>query len=180
VSTKTGRNRLLLGLMVLAFVAAGSLGGLTFFYYQEMQTAKPSQHSTAIEKESVSVFFPSEQGGLERKVIDVQKRLSDRAKAETLFRALKEYKCIPDRLRLYDFAVGQNGVLYLNLSKEFIDSATPEREITMTYGIVNSFIESFPSSKSVQLLVEGEPIYTRSGLLYIFEPLQFNRDLLED
>jgi len=71
-------------------------------------------------------------------------------------------------------------VLYLNVSKEFLDRSTPEREITMTYGLVNSFIETFRDAKSVQLLVEGEPVYTRSGLLYIFEPLQFNKDTLEE
>jgi hypothetical protein len=77
-------------------------------------------------------------------------------------------------------ATGQDGVLYLNVSKEFVDRSTPEREITMTYGIVNSFIESFRNTKSVQLLIEGEPVYTRSGLLYLFEPLQFNKDVVEE
>jgi hypothetical protein len=133
-----------------------------------------------MEGESISVFFPGEQGRLERKVIGTQRLLSDKAKGNALFRALKESRCIPDRLRLYELTIGQNGVLYLNVSKEFVDRSTPEREITMTYGLVNSFIETFRDAKSVQLLVEGEPVYTRSGLLYILEPLQFNKDVLEE
>ena len=50
----------------------------------------------------------------------------------------------------------------------------------MTYGIVNSFIESFHNVKKVQMLVEGQPVYTRSGVLYLFSPLEFNKELLED
>jgi hypothetical protein len=126
------------------------------------------------------VFTPNEQGALERRVVEVQKQLPDKLRGETIFRALKDGRCIPDRLRLYDLAVGLDGVLYLNISKEFIDRGTPEREITMTYGLVNSFIESFRGARSVQLLIEGEPIYTRSGILYVFKPLQFNKDLLEE
>jgi hypothetical protein len=133
-----------------------------------------------VQKEYISVFYPTERGRLERKTLEVQRRLSDRAKAEALFRALKESRCIPDRLRFHELAIGPDGVLYLNISREFLERATPERELTMTYCIVNSFIESFRNSKSVQLLVEGEPIYTKSGLLYIFEPLEFNKDVLEE
>lgn len=132
------------------------------------------------EKESVSIFSPNERGLLERKVLDVQKQLPDKLRADTLFRALKDARCIPDRLRLYELAMAPDGVLYLNVSKEFIDRNSPEREIAMTYGLVNSFIESFRGVKSVQLLVEGEPVYTRSGILYIFKPLRFNTDLLEE
>jgi hypothetical protein len=113
-------------------------------------------------------------------VVEIQRQLPDKPRAEALFRALKDARCIPDRLRLYDLALGQDGVLYLNISKEFIDRTTPQREITMTYGLVNSFIESFRGTKSVQLLVEGEPVYTRSGILYLFKPIQFNKDILED
>jgi hypothetical protein len=34
--------------------------------------------------------------------------------------------------------------------------------------------------RSVQLLVEGEPVYTRSGILYILKPLESKKELLED
>ena len=177
MGAKTNKARRLLGLSVLLIVVSA---GAAFFYYQQLRTTPPVQRAAAVENESMSVFFPTEQGRLERKVVEVQRKLSDRAKADALFRALKEARCIPDRLRLYELAIGQDGVLYLNVSKEFMDRGTPERELTMTYGIVNSFIESFRGARSVQLLVEGELVHTRSGLLYIFEPLQFNRDILEE
>jgi hypothetical protein len=132
------------------------------------------------ETQSISAFVPGENGLLERRTSDVPQQLPDRAKGETIFRSLREGRCIPDRLKLYDLAFGKDGMLYLNVSKEFIERASPEKEINMTYGIVNSFIESFRGAKSIQLLVEGLPVYTKSGLLYIFEPLEFNRDVMEE
>jgi hypothetical protein len=132
------------------------------------------------ETQPISVFAPGESGLLERKTSDVPQQLPDKAKGEAIFRSLKELRCIPDRLKLYDLAIGKDGVIYLNVSKEFVEHPSPERELTMTYGIVNSFIESFRGAKSLQLLVEGQPVYTKSGLLYIFEPLEFNRGVMED
>jgi spore germination protein GerM len=126
------------------------------------------------------IFVPGNQGKLEKKTIEVQKQLPDKAKADAMIRELKEGRSIPDRLRLYEMAVGEDGVLYLNFSKEFFDPGTPAREVTMVYSIVNSFLASFPRAKRVQLLVEGAPVYTRSGFLYILEPLEFNKELLED
>ncbi len=128
----------------------------------------------------VAVYFPNEQGKLERKTVEVQKQLSDKARGDILFRELKQARCIPDRLKLYELAFGEDGVIYLNVSKEFGERSSTSKEMTMTYGIVNSFIESFKNVKSVQLLVEGQPVYTNSGLLYLYAPLHFNKDLLED
>ena len=83
---KTRKARFFLGLSVLAFVAAGVAGGLAFFYYEQARMGSPVQRAAAVERESVSVFFPDERGRLERKVIDVQRRLPERAKADVLFR----------------------------------------------------------------------------------------------
>ena len=127
----------------------------------------------------ISIYLPTPEGKLRRKPVEVHRQPSDKARAETLFKELKEGKCIPDRLKLLDLASGSDGVLYLNVSAEFIDRNTPEREIPVTYAIVNSFIESF-HAKKVQILVEGQPVYTGSGVLYIFSPLEFNKDVLED
>ncbi len=160
---------------LLALVAAG-IG----CYLYNRPVMPPVRRAAAAEKAAVSVFFPDEQGKLERKTVEVGKQLSDRARADILFRELKETRSIPDRLRFYDLAVGADGVLYLNVSKEFIDPGSPAREIAMVYSIVNSFTASFPGVHRVQLLVEGEPVYTRSGLLYILKPLQYNKELLED
>ncbi len=167
------RFGVIFGLLVI--VAAG-LG----CYLYTRPAVPAARRAAAGERDAVSVFFPDEQGRLARKAVEVRQQLSDRARADILWSELKEARSIPDRLRLYELAVGQDGVLYLNVSKEFIDPDSPEREVAMVYGIVDSFAASFPGVRSVQLLVEGEPVYTRSGILYILKPLQPNKELLED
>jgi hypothetical protein len=164
-------------LLILLCLAAAA--GLLALYLQQGK-APAVERGAVPDKEPLSVFAPNERGLLERRTVEAQRQLPDKLRGDALFRALKDVRCIPDRLRLYELAMGQDGVLYLNISKEFLDRSTPEREITMTYGLVNSFIESFRGAGSVQLLVEGEPVYTRSGILYIFKPLSFNKDILED
>jgi hypothetical protein len=174
----TKKHKLLVILVLLILVG----GSAAAYYLCQPQAAGPVMHTAERErnKDTISVFFPEGPTKLARKTVEFPRQLSDKERAEALFRELKEAKCIPDRLKFHELAVGQDGVLYLNVSKEFMDWSNPGREITMTYGIVNSFAESFKNTKSVQLLVEGEPVYTRSGLLYIFDPIPFNKDLLED
>lgn len=155
------------------------LAGGGYLRYQEGLSARPMERGAATEKETLSVYYPVGAGKLARKLVDVPRQVVDRGKGEMLFRELKAARCIPDRLKLHELAIGRDGVLYLNVSHEFVDRDT-ERDITMVYGIVNSFLETFKNAKSVQLLVEGQPVYTRSGLVYIFEPLEFNNELLED
>ncbi len=162
--------------MVL-FVACLAGGG--YLRYKEGRSDRPVERAAATDKDTLSVYYPVGAGKLARKLVDIPRQVIDRGKGELLFRELKAARCIPDRLKLYEMAIGRDGVLYLNVSREFMDRDT-ERDITMVYGIVNSFIESFKNVKSVQLLVEGQPVYTRSGLVYIFEPLEFNNQLLED
>lgn len=171
--TKVRRFGVIFGVLVL--VAAG-LG----CYLYSRPALPPVRRAAAAEREAISVFFPDGRGKLEKKMVEAPKQLSDRARADILFRELKEARSIPDRLRLYELAMGADGVLYLNVSKEFIDPGSPEREVAMVYSIVNSFAASFPGVSHVQLLVEGEPVYTRSGFLYILKPLQSNKELLED
>jgi hypothetical protein len=170
-------HRLFIVILVLVVAASAAVGVVL---YQRQHSGRVIERADAVNKEQISVFFPDDQGKLVRKMVDAQRQLSDKARADALLRELKEARCVPDRLKIYELAVGNDGVLYLNLSGEFIDRNTPEREITMTYSIVNSFIESFRGAKSVQILVEGQPVYTRSGVLYILEPLHFNRELLEE
>ncbi len=162
-------------LVILLLLAIG-----LFAYARRQVTNEPQKGVVASGKDAISVFFPDEEGKLQKKLVDVQKQLPDKVRGDLLFRELKKERCIPDRLKLYEMAFGEGGVLYLNVSREFTEYSTTTKEMTMTYGIVNSFIESFKNVKSVQLLVEGQPVYTKSGLLYLYAPLQFNRDILEE
>ena len=171
------RPRLAAAISVIVILLAASAA---FFVYQGRYTPSRTQAAAQAEGDVISVYVPGQGGKLQKKVVEVHRMPSDRARAEALLRELKEARCVPDRLKLYEMALGSDGVLYLNVSSEIVDRNTPEREIVMTYAIVNSFIESFHGAKKVQILVEGQPVYTGSGVLYIFSPLNFNRDLLEE
>lgn len=164
-------------LLILVVCASAALGALL---YKRQHAGRAVERGATADREQVSIFYPDEEGRLKRKVVDVQRQVSDKGRGETVLRELKEARSVPDRLKLHELALGKDGVLYLNLSGEFMDRNSPEREITVTYSIVNSFIESFRGAKSVQILVEGQPVYTRSGVLYVLEPLNFNRELLEE
>jgi len=157
-----------------------ALAAVVFVCLLYGRPARPVFRPAGDGRATAVIFIPDNQGRLAKKVVEVQKQLTDKAKADVMLRELKEARSIPDRLRLYEMAVGEDGVLYLNVSKDFIDPGTPAREVTMVYSIVNTFLVNFPRAKRVQLLVEGTPIYTTNGLLYILEPLEFNKELLED
>jgi hypothetical protein len=168
----TRRNGVIL---LFAFLAVAFFLG----YYTLLRHPAAPPRPAAADGETITIFYPDGKGRLLKKGVEVRRRLSERARADVLFRELKEARSIPDRLRLHELAAGDDGVLYLDVSKEFIDSATPEREVDMVYAIVNSFAASFPNVQRVQLLVEGEPVYTRSGLLYILDPIEPTKELLE-
>jgi spore germination protein GerM len=170
---KIRRSGCIWGIIILAGAGLGC-------YLYNLPAASPVRRAAVAEKGTVSVYFTNEKGRLQRKTVEGAKPLSDKERTEILLRELKEARSIPDRLKVYELAVGEDGVLCLNLSKEFLDADSPAREVSMVYSIVNSFAASFPGVRSVQLLVEGTPVYTRSGFLYILKPLQFNRELLED
>jgi hypothetical protein len=171
--THIRRSRCIFAVLILVGAGLGC-------YLCSRPAASPVRRAVQKQKEAISVFFPDAQGRLERKTVEAPERLSDKERADIVLRELKEARSIPDRLRLYDLALGEDGVLYLNVSKEFLDADSPAREVPVVYSIVNSFAASFPGVRSVQLLVEGEPVYTRSGLLYLLKPLQFNKELVED
>jgi hypothetical protein len=177
MKSKTAIYIYTISLSVILFISFFAV----FVYFKGFRGDQPSAITfTLSETQSISVFAPGENGILKRETLDAPQQLPEKAKGEFIFRSLKEERCIPDRLKLQDLAFGKDGVIYLNVSKEFVEKTFPEREITMTYGLVNSFIESFRGAKSVQILVDGQPVYTKNGILYIFEPLEFNRDVMEE
>ena len=71
--------------------------------------------------------------------------------------------------------------MYLNLSHDIKDEEMGTiEEITIVYSIVNSFLSNFKSAKKIQLLIEGQVFHTLNGLLYTYNPLEFNTNLVEE
>ena len=171
------RKPFVIVLAVIIVLAAGAMA----YIYRDMWIKKPQQLVTIVQKETVSIYFPTGQGKLVEKKIDIMSNLSDKEKGNFIIRNLKTFKSIPEELTLNDLVVDSDGVLYLNFSKNISEKKTTSMtEILKTFSIVNSFLGSFRNTNKVQFLVEGQPVYTLNGTVYTYKPLEFNQDLLED
>jgi hypothetical protein len=171
------RKPFIIALVVIVVLAASAIA----YIYKDLWIKKPQQLVTIAQKETVSVFFPSDQGKLIEKKIDIISNLSDKEKGNIIIRNLKMLKSIPEALTLNDLVIDYDGILYLNFSKDISEKKTAAMtEILKTFSIVNSFLGSFRNTNKVQFLVEGQPVYTLNGTVYTYKPLEFNQDLLED
>jgi len=169
-------------LSIIIFIVAIALTVfLTVYSYLKRPEAVKSTPSVTT-SESLSIFAPKDSVKLVQNVLEVKLSKSEKQKADEIMNELKKQKCVPEKLTLYDFATDDDGVMYLNFSKEILNDKTagPDREITMVYAIVNTFISNFKNISKVQLLVEGHPTETINGVIYIYKPIEFNKDLLED
>lgn len=171
------RKPFVIVLAVIIVLAAGAMA----YIYRDIWIKKPQQLVTIVQKETVSVYFPTGMGKLAEKKIDITSNLSDQEKGNLIIRNLKTLKGIPEELTLNDLVVDSDGILYLNFSKSISEKKTTAMtEILETFSIVNSFLGSFRNTNKVQFLVEGQPVYTLNGTVYTYKPLEFNQDLLED
>jgi hypothetical protein len=172
------KYKILIGVACALLILAGASA---WFYWLNADTSPQQKGSVAVAKEALHVFFPLNKIKLGRRVIEIRSDTPDRERADLILKELKKAKSINPGVQLREVATGIDGVLYLNLSKnltETLPGAPPE--IIMVYALVNSFATSFKDVRKVQLLVEGEPVYTIGGLLYTYLPLEFNKDLMED
>lgn len=130
-------------------------------------------------KTEVSLFLPSSDVGLKRKSILLDKMPSQIELAEFLIRTLEEEGVIPQDTKILHFSVDREGIIYLDLSREALNIGDSLSEVQVVYSLVNTFLENFRNSKAVQILIEGEPVQTFSGIIYTYLPLTFNLDLVE-
>lgn len=156
--------------------------GTGFFLYQ--RTGGKAQPQFAVvpnDKEKLFLFVPGPKGGLEKQALEVRTTLSERARADLLFQGLRKAKAIPASAKLQELAFGEDGVLYLDVSRGLIENQLDARgEIRVAYALVNSFVASFREVNRVQILVDGRPLYTLFGVVYTYAPLPFNNDLQEE
>ena len=148
-------------------------------YIKELEEPK---NVPTVRVDSLNIFIPSGETKLAEKKIEIKTGiLSEKQKVDMIINELKKQKCLPAKLSLYDFATDDDGIMYLNLSKEILNNKIGTgQEITTTYAIVNSFISNLKGINRIQLLVEGQPAQTLNGLINIYKPIEFNKALLED
>lgn len=149
--------------------------------YDYMKSREPEEKAPQGSMESLYIYIPKGEVKMVEKVLEVKLDTSAKHKADIIINLLKRQKCLSEKLTLYDFASDNDGIMYLNFSKDILDDKiSAAREITMTYAIVNSFISNFKGIKKIQFLVEGQPAQTINGVISIYKPIEFNKDLLED
>lgn len=171
------RKSFILIFVVIIVLAAGAAA----YIYRDTWIKKPAPEIKIIQKETISVYTPTDQGKLIEKRIDITGAPNDKEKGEAIIKNLKTLKSVPEDLTLNDLVIDSDGILYLNFSKDILEKQTTAMmEITKTFSIVNSFLGTFRNANKVQLLVEGQPVYTLNGTVYTYKPLEFNQDLLED
>ncbi len=166
--------------LIALCILAAVLGALVFVQWKMRQT-EPRQPVVVKEKAILSIYVPTAREKLTRKNFEMQGSVSDTAKAELIMRELKRENAIPEKLILHEFATDREGTMYLNLSQHIrSEEMSPTEEIAVLYSIVNSFLSNFRDAKKVQLLVEGQGLYTMKGLVFTYLPLEFNNQLMED
>jgi hypothetical protein len=152
-----------------------------WFYWIREGTNSQQRGAVTAQKETIRLFSPLSKIKLGGRVLEIRSDMPDKEKADLILRELKKDKAISPAVQLRDVAIGVDGVLYLNLSRNLTEAhpGAPS-EIIVVYSLVNSFASSFKDVRKVQLLLDGEPAYTIGGVVYTYLPLEFNKDLMED
>src|SRR5512135_3132245 len=115
---KVRANRRIAVLIALAVVFASLLAAYNFYdyIYDYIKGREKPISVPAATTESITIFVPGEPVKLIEKKLEVRLGLSERQKADIIIDALKKGRCLPEDLKLYDFAVNEEGVVYLNFS----------------------------------------------------------------
>jgi Sporulation and spore germination len=172
------KHKLIIAIACAVLVAAVAFQWL---YWVREGTNSQQRGTVTAQKETIRLFSPLSTIKLGNRMLEIRSDMPDKEKADLILRELKKDKVISPGVQLRDLAIGLDGVLYLNLSRNLTEvhpGAPPE--IIVVYSLVNSFALSFKDVRKVQLLLDGEPANTVGGVVYTYLPLEFNKDLMED
>jgi hypothetical protein len=162
---------------VLIIVIAGGLLAIQTLTKKNEHGGQPAP----VQKETLVLFYPGSQGMLKKKTVEIGNDVPEKARAEILLAELKKESAVPETLAIRDMATDSEGIMYLNLSHDIkTDEMGTLDEITTLYSIVNSFLSNFKNSKKIQFLIEGQAFHTLNGLLYTYDPIEFNNNPVEE
>jgi hypothetical protein len=168
-------------ILIVACLALAAVVAYQYLYWFREGTDSQRRGPVIAQKEIIRLFSPAGKTRLGSRVLEVRSDIADKERADLILKEMKKDRSIGPGVQLRDLAIGLDGVLYLNLSKNLAE-AQPEApsDIMMVYSLVNSFASSFKNVNKVQFLLDGAPVYTVGGVVYTYLPLEFNKDLTED
>ena len=151
------------------------------YYFQYMADTQSKKQVVRVEKNTVSLLYPGNDGRLFEKTIEIDSTATPKDKGVTIISELKKAGMVSESLLLQEAVIDNEGVIYLNFTKDLLQGDTNRNdEIGTVYSIVNSFLASFRYTKKVQLLVDWKPVYTLRGTVYTYLPIEFNKHVMED
>ena len=154
---------------------------LIVYYFHYVAETQPTKQVVKTEKNTASLLFPGKDGKFFEKVVEIDNNTTLKDKGATIVSELKKAGLAPEGLLLQEIVIDNEGVIYLNLTKDILQGATDKNDDTgIVYAIVNSFLASFRYTKKVQLLVDWKPVYTLRGTVYTYMPIEFNKHVMED
>jgi Sporulation and spore germination len=154
---------------------------LFVYFFEYMADIKPKEQVVRIEKNTISLLYPGDDGKLFEKVVEIDNNATPKDKGNTIVSELKKTGFVSEGLSLQELVIDNEGIIYLNFTKDLIQGAAAKTDdIGAVYAVVNSFLASFRYSKKVQLLVDWKPLYTLRGTVYTYLPIEFNKQVMED
>lgn len=169
------KRRRLIGLAIL--LGIGILAFCISIWFLEKESLTPISKEYVQE---VELYLPVDYNSLHVKRIVLKSPKETDKLALLLIEKLKEEKVVPSGTEILHFALDDDGVIYLDLSPHLLEGVDESSELVVVYSIVNTFIANIKNARKVQLLVDGEPLYTISGLIYTLWPLEYTREVTGD
>jgi len=166
--------------IVLIIVVCLAIIVVSVQIYRYIKTTQTTHYIPATEQMTLTLCVPEYYGKLTQRVVPVQRYGTERQKADILIEQLKKGGYLPEKLVLLDFAIDDNGVLYMNFTKDITGVSIGTRDVMTAYTLINSFLLNFKNARTVFLLADGQPLHTLGGIVYTYIPLGFNQGLLED
>lgn len=153
---------------------------LFVYYFRYIADTQPKKQIIRVEKNTVSLIYPDENGRLSENIVEIDVTATQKDKGNSIINELKTIGLVPGSISLQEMTIDDDGIIYLNFTKDLLQSVAGNDDIGIVYTIVNSFLASFRSTKKVLILIDWKPIYTLHGTVYTYLPIEFNKQVMED